>query len=124
MVPILDMLRYHLFDNAHLWRDEFGTAADPDDFAALVRYSPYHQVRKGVAYPATMIISGDADQNCNPLHARKMTARLQAANSSQHPILLDYSHFRGHSPVLPLSDRIEALTDRMAFLCDQLQVPV
>jgi len=123
MVPVLDMLRYHLFDNAHLWREEYGTVEDPEDFAALVRYSPYHQVHSGVAYPATLIVSGDADQNCNSLHARKMAARLQAANSSQYPILLDYSPFRGHSPVLPLSHRIEALTDRMAFLCDQLQVP-
>lgn len=123
MVPMLDMLRYHLFDNAHVWREEFGTADDPEDFTALAAYSPYHQVRDGVAYPATMIVSGDADQNCNPLHARKMTARLQAANSSPRPIFLDYSEFRGHSSVLPLSERIEALTDRMAFLCDQLQLP-
>jgi prolyl oligopeptidase len=124
MVPMLDMLRYHLFDNAHFWRDEFGTAEDPEDFTALRQYSPYHRVRDGVAYPATMIVSGDADQNCNPLHARKMTARLQAANASNRPIFLDYSGFRGHSPVLPLSDRIDALTDRMAFLCDQLQLRV
>lgn len=124
MVPMLDMLRYHLFDNAHVWKDEFGTADDPEDFGVLAKYSPYHQVRDGVAYPATMIVSGDADSNCNPLHARKMTARLQAANASKHPILLDYSRFRGHSPVLPLSERIEALTDRMAFLCDQLHLPV
>src|SRR6266403_2873171 len=124
MVPMLDMLRYHLFDNAHCWRDEYGTAEDPDDFTALTKYSPYHQVREGVAYPATMLVSGDADRNCNPLHARKMTARLQAANSSPYPIFLDYSQFRGHSPVLPLSARVEALTDRMAFLCDQLQLTV
>jgi prolyl oligopeptidase len=124
MVPMLDMLRYHLFDNAHLWRDEFGTAEDPADFAVLAKYSPYHQVREGVAYPATMIVSGDADRNCNPLHARKMTARLQAANASPYPIFLDYSQFRGHSPVLPLSARIDALTDRMAFLCDQLHLPM
>ena len=123
MVPMLDMLRYHLFDNAHVWREEFGTAEDPDDFAVLASYSPYHQVRPGTDYPATMIISGDADRNCNPLHARKMTARLQAANRSGHPIVLDYSPHRGHSPVLPLSDRIEALTDRLAFLCDQLRLP-
>jgi prolyl oligopeptidase len=120
MVPMLDMLRYHLFDNAQVWVDEFGTSDDPEDFPALARYSPYHQVRDGVAYPATMIVSGDADRNCNPLHARKMTARLQAANTSGHPIFLDYNPFRGHSPVLPLSERVEALTDRMAFLCDQL----
>ena len=124
MVPMLDMLRYQLFDNAHVWKEEFGTAEDPDDFAALLGYSPYHRVHEGVSYPATMIVSGDADQNCNPLHARKMTARLQAANASEHPIFLDYSLHRGHSPVLPLSERIEALTDRMAFLCDQLQLPV
>ncbi len=124
MVPMLDMLRYHLFDNAHVWRDEFGTVDDPEDFAALAKYSPYQQVRSGVAYPATMIVSGDADRNCNPLHARKMIARLQAANVSEHPVFLDYSKFRGHSPVLPLGERIEALTDRMAFFCDQLQLPV
>jgi prolyl oligopeptidase len=124
MVPMLDMLRYHLFDNAHIWAVEFGTADDPDDFPALARYSPYHQVRDGVAYPATMIVSGDADQNCNSLHARKMTARLQAANGSENPIVLDYSPFRGHSPVLPLNDRVEALTDRMAFLCSQLGLSI
>ena len=124
MVPMLDMLRYHLFDESHIWKDEFGTADDPDDFTALRKYSPYHQVHQGVAYPATMLISGDADTNCNPLHARKMTARMQAANSSERPIFLDYSKFRGHSPVLPLTERIEALTDRMAFLCDQLELPL
>jgi len=124
MVPILDMLRYHLFDNLGVWTEEFGSADNPDEFSVLRKYSPYHRVRDGVAYPATMIVSGDADRNCNPLHARKMTARLQAANRSPNPIFLDYSKFRGHSPVLPLSERIEALTDRMAFLSDQLQLPV
>jgi prolyl oligopeptidase len=123
IAPLLDMFRYHLFDNAHVWKDEFGTADDREDFAALANYSPYHRVSKGIAYPATMIVSGDADRNCNPLHARKMTARLQAANVSRNPIFLDYSKFRGHSPVLPLTERIEALTDRMTFLCDQLRLP-
>jgi prolyl oligopeptidase len=123
MAPLLDMLRYHLFDNAHVWREEYGTADDPDDFAVLYSYSPYHRVRHGTSYPATMIVSGDSDQNCNPLHARKMTARLQTANASRNPILLEYNKHRGHSPVLPLSDRIDGLTDRMAFLCDQLQLP-
>jgi prolyl oligopeptidase len=124
MVPMLDMLRYHLFDSAHVWKDEFGTAEDSADLAALLSYSPYHNVRDGTAYPATMIVSGDSDQNCNALHARKMAARLQAANVSSYPIFLDYSPYRGHSPVLPLSQRLEALTDRMAFLCDQLQLTV
>jgi prolyl oligopeptidase len=124
MVPMLDMLRYHLFDGAYVWKDEFGTADDPEDFPVLFSYSPYHRVRDGVEYPATLIVSGDSDQNCNPLHARKMTARLQAANSGNAPILLAYSRQRGHSPVLPLGERIEALTDRMAFLCDQLELSI
>ena len=123
IAPMMDMLRYHLFDSAHVWKDEFGTADDPDDFAALANYSPYHRVRDGVAYPAAMIISGDSDGNCNPLHSRKMTARLQAANVSGKPIVLDYSRFRGHSPVLPLCERIEALTDRLGFVCNELQLP-
>ena len=124
MVPILDMLRYHLFDKAFAWKDEFGTADDPDDFASLLSYSPYSNVHERTAYPATMIVSGDSDDNCNPMHARKMTARLQAANGSGSPIFLDYSCHRGHSPVLPVSERIEALTDRMAFLSDQLGLTV
>ncbi|MGC2549384.1 MAG: prolyl oligopeptidase family serine peptidase, partial [Candidatus Sulfotelmatobacter sp.] len=124
MVPMLDMLRYHTFDGALAWKGEFGTAESKDDFTALVRYSPYHNVRNGKAYPATMIVSGDSDQNCNSLHARKMTARLQAASASDSSVVLDYSHYRGHSPVLPLSERVEALTDRMAFLCDQLGLTV
>jgi prolyl oligopeptidase len=124
IAPLMDMLRYHLFDQSHVWKDEFGTADDAADFAALVGYSPYHRIREGQTYPAMMIVSGDADTSCNPLHARKMTARLQAATSSPYPVILDYSRFRGHAPVLPLSERIEALTDRMAFLSDQLKLPV
>ena len=124
IAPVLDMLRYHLFDDAQLWEEEFGTSADAADFAALVEYSPYHTVKDKTSYPATFMVSGDNDQKCNPLHARKMTARLQAANTSENPVLLDYSSQRGHSPVLPLTDRVEALTDRLAFLCDQLGLRV
>jgi prolyl oligopeptidase len=122
MVPLLDMVRYHLFDQASLWREEFGTVEDAEDFAALLAYSPYHNVRDGTEYPALLLVSGDADTNCNPLHARKMTARLQAANASENPILLAYSKHRGHSPVLPLSDRIEALTDRILFVSEFLRL--
>jgi prolyl oligopeptidase len=120
IAPLLDMIRYHLFDQAQQWKEEFGTAEDPLDFSALLGYSPYHNVQPGTAYPATLLVSGDADQNCNPLHARKMTARLQDAQTSGHPVLLRYNRHRGHSPVLPLSDRVEALTDRLTFVCHEL----
>lgn len=124
LVPLLDMLRYHLFDTASLWEEEFGAADDPEDFTVLLNYSPYHRVCDSTAYPATMLVSGDRDQNCNALHARKMAARLQAANVSHNPIILDYSPYRGHSPVLPLSERIDALTDRLAFVCEQLRLNI
>lgn len=122
IAPLLDMVRYHLFDDAAKWTEEFGCADNVDDFKALYAYSPYHNVRDGVGYPATLIISGDADTRCNPMHARKMVARLQAASSSPYPILLDYRPQRGHVPVLPLSERINAMTDRLCFLSHALEL--
>jgi prolyl oligopeptidase len=107
-----------------MWIDEYGSADDPEDFPYLYAYSPYHQVQDGVEYPAVLLVSGDADTRCNPLHARKMTARLQAAKASDRPILLEYRALRGHMAVLPMTERIEALTDRLAFICDQLGVTV
>ena len=83
--PLLDMARYHLFDFAAGWADEYGSPEDQDDFQSLLAYSPYHHVLDRAAYPAVLLISGDADTRCNPMHARKMAARLQAATSSTHP---------------------------------------
>ncbi len=122
--PLLDMLRYHLFDFAAGWADEYGSPEDEEDFRSLVAYSPYHNVRDAVDYPAVLLISGDADTRCNPMHARKMTARLQAATTSSFPVLLDYKPAWGHTPVQPLSTKIEALTDRLTFVCNELRVHV
>jgi prolyl oligopeptidase len=122
--PLLDMARYHLFDFAADWADEYGSPDDEGDFHALYAYSPYHRVQDGVAYPAVMLISGDADTRCNPMHTRKMAARMQTASTSGHPILLDYRPGWGHTPVQPLSTRIEALSDRLAFVCHELEVQV
>ena len=88
--PLLDMTRYHLFDFAAGWAEEYGSPEDEQDLHYLLGYSPYHRVQDGADYPAVLLISGDADTRCNPMHARKMAARLQAANHSEHPILLDY----------------------------------
>src|SRR5579872_904967 len=122
--PLLDMARYHLFDFAAGWADEYGSPQDGRDFHSLLAYSPYHRVHEGIPYPAVLLISGDADTRCNPMHARKMVARLQAANISECPILLDYKRRWGHTPVQPLSTRIEALTDRLAFVCHELGVQI
>jgi len=122
--PLLDMTRFHLFDLAAGWADEYGSHEDPQDFRSLLAYSPYHHVEDGVGYPAVLFISGDADTQCNPMHARKMAARLQAVQISDRPVLLDYKAAWGHTPVQPFSTRVEALTDRLAFICRELRIDV
>lgn len=120
--PLLDMTRYHRFDLAASWADEFGSPEDEQDFLCLLAYSPYQRVLDGVDYPAVLLISGDSDTRCNPLHARKMTARLQVASNSGRPILLEYQPAWGHTPVQPFSAKVDALTDRLAFICHELGV--
>jgi prolyl oligopeptidase len=122
--PLLDMLRYQHFDFAELWKEEYGSAEIEADFHHLRAYSPYHRVAEGAEYPAVLLISGDADTRCNSMHARKMTARLQAANSGHRLILLDYKPAWGHMPVQPLTKRIKALTDRLSFITHELGLDV
>jgi prolyl oligopeptidase len=120
--PLLDMVRYELFDQAGRWAREYGTVIDPDDFAALNAYSPYHHVAEGINYPSVLFVSGDKDDRCNPAHVRKMAARLQEDNVQTSAVIVDYSEERGHSPVLPLSVRIDSLARRIAFLCRELKL--
>ncbi|MBB6144390.1 prolyl oligopeptidase [Silvibacterium bohemicum] len=122
VAPLLDMVRYHRFDRAHVWAQEYGTSDDPDDFEALYNYSPYHHVEEGRNYPSLLFVTGDKDTRCNPAHARKMTAQLQNRVAQISPILLDYNPQRGHSPTMPLAVRIDALVHRIAFLCGELGV--
>jgi prolyl oligopeptidase len=124
IAPLLDMLRYEHFDRARNWRGEYGTVSDPTDFAALYAYSPYHHIGNDINYPATLFVSGDSDDRCNPAHVRKMAARLQDRGAQTEPILVDYSPERGHSPVLPLSTRIDALTRRIAFFTRELGIAI
>lgn len=118
--PLLDMIRYHRFLVARFWVPEYGSAEDPEQFAYLLEYSPYHNVEAGEEYPAVLLLTGDNDTRVAPLHARKMAARLQAANASAEPILLRYHTKAGHVGGQPLSDRIEDATDSLSFLMWQL----
>ena len=123
--PDLDMVRYWQFDNnnppALL---EYGDASDPEQFKFLYAYSPYQKVTDGVAYPAVMLTSGDGDTRVPPLQARKMTARLQAATSSDRPIFLRYDTKAGHAGGQPLSKTVDNLSLEMAFLFSQLGMDV
>ena len=122
-VPLLDMLRYHRFLMARFWVPEYGTAEDQAHYKWLRAYSPYHQVKPGVRYPAMLITAGENDSRVHPLHARKMVARLQAATKSdpaERPILLWVDRDAGHGGGKPLALRIREVADERLFLMWQL----
>jgi len=120
--PLLDMLRYQKFLEGPYWVSEYGSSENLDQFKFLYAYSPYHRVVEGTKYPATLFVTGDGDTRVAPLHARKMAARLQAANGSKNPILLLYDTKSGHSGGRPVKKTIEELTDILSFLFWQLEV--
>jgi prolyl oligopeptidase len=122
--PLTDMLRYEQFDHASKWRDEYGTVEDAEDFRALLAYSPYHNVKDTADYPAMLFVTGDADDRCNPAHVRKMVAALQERPSQRQLVIVDYLKEWGHFPTLSLTERVEALDRKIAFLCEQLNVVV
>lgn len=119
-VGIYDMVRVELDPNGSFNTTEFGTVKDPDQFRALFAYSPYHHVQAGTAYPSILMMTGATDGRVNPLHSRKMAAALQAATSSDRPILLRTDRKSGHGQGSSLATRIEEQTDQLTFLFDQL----
>ena len=121
-VGIYDMLRVELDPNGAFNVTEFGTVKDPAQFKALYAYSPYHHVKDGTAYPAILFLTGENDHRVNPMQSRKMTARLQAANTSEHPILLRTTASAGHGIGTALDERLEQQADVFSFLFDQLGI--
>jgi prolyl oligopeptidase len=119
-VPLTDMIRYPLLQIARLWIPEYGTAARADDFTWLYAYSPYHHVKDGTRYPATLIFSAESDTRVDPMHARKFAARLQHATSGTAPILLRMEGKAGHGAGKPMAKLIGQLTDEIAFLFAEL----
>lgn len=120
LVGIYDMLRVELSPNGAFNVTEFGTVKEADQFRALLDYSPFHRVKDGTDYPAVLFLTGDNDGRVDPLHSRKMTARLQAATHSGRPVLLRTSASSGHGIGTALDERIEELADIYAWLFDQL----
>jgi prolyl oligopeptidase len=117
-VPLLDMVRYHRFLMARYWVPEYGDPDNPEHFKWLRAYSPYHNVRDGLRYPAILFTAGENDSRVHPLHARKMAALLQsvAANDLEtHPILLWVDRSAGHGAGKPLWLRIRDAADSLSF---------
>lgn len=119
MVPVMDMLRVELHPNGAFNVTEFGTVEDPELFQAMRAYSPYHHVEDGVPYPAVLLTAGEFDPRVDAYHAKKMTARLQAATSSAQPVLLRVEA-GGHGFGNSLDQRVSELADVYTFLFDTL----
>ena len=123
-VGVLDSLRVEHDDNGVFNVTEFGTVTDPDQFRALLAYSPTANVRDGVAYPAVLLSTGANDPRVDPYHSRKMAALLQAATSSGRPVLLRTTDKAGHGMGSGLDETVALRSDQYAFLLDQLGVQV
>ncbi len=118
-VPVLDLLRSELTPNGAFNVTEFGTVQDPAMFEALRAYSPYHNVRDGTRYPAVLFTAGEFDPRVEAHHAKKMTARLQAATASDQPILLRMES-GGHGIGQSLDQLVGKVTASLTFLVDRL----
>ncbi len=122
-VGVMDMLRFDKFTIGWAWKEEYGSPSENEaEFAAIYKYSPLHNIRQGVSYPATLIMTGDHDDRVYPAHSFKYTAAMQAAQGGPEPILIRVETRAGHGAGMPLSKRIEATVDQFAFMAEQLQV--
>ena len=116
-VPVADMLRYHLFTIGRFWIPEYGSADDPSQFAYLLQYSPYHNIRAGVRYPPTLVMTADTDDRVDPGMAKKFAARLQAEGDGG-PFLIRVEMKAGHGAGKPIAKVIEEDADILAFVLD------
>lgn len=117
-VPLLDMVRFPQFLIARMWTDEYGDPDIAEEFGWLHKYSPYHNVVAGTCYPATLFTAAEGDSRVDPLHARKMTAAVQAATScgADSPIVMIQEGRAGHGVGKPVGKRADELADALAFL--------
>lgn len=122
--PLLDMSRFQKFLVGRWWTTEYGSAERPDQAAYIMKYSPYQNIRPGLQYPAIMFLSGDSDTRVAPLHARKMTAAMQATvmaepESERRPVLLHYDTRAGHSAGVSVEQAIHDTADELTFLWNE-----
>jgi prolyl oligopeptidase len=123
LVPLTDMLRYERFRIAKLWASEYGSVSDEAQFKVLYAYSPYHHVKDGATYPSMLFTTAESDSRVDPMHARKMAARMQAAQgASERPILLRVESRAGHGQGKPVSKLVEEMADELSFMFCELGV--
>jgi len=124
-VGVLDMLRYHTASaNARQWSSDYGLAENADEFAALYAYSPVHNVKPGVCYPATLVTTADRDDRVVPWHSYKFAAELQRVQGCNKPVLLRVETRAGHGAGKPVWMQIDDFADQWAFVADALKMVV
>ncbi len=114
-VGVLDMVRFHRFTIGWAWTSDYGSPDDPDDLEVLLRYSPYHRIQDGRAYPPTLITTGDTDDRVVPAHSYKFAAALQRAQGGDAPVLLRVDIAAGHGAGKPVSKLLDERADVLAF---------
>ncbi len=119
-VGVMDMLRFHKFTAGRFWVDDYGSADNAEEFSALLKYSPYHSLKKNTAYPATMVTTADTDDRVVPGHSFKFAAQLQASQSGAAPTLIRIETRAGHGAGEPTAKIIEEAADQWAFLVKTL----
>ncbi len=121
---VLDMLRYHKFTVGWDWAYEYGTSNDRTEFENILRYSPLHNLKPGVKYPATLLRTADHDDRVVPAHSFKFIARLQACSIGEHPMLISIATKAGHGAGTPVTRAIRQTADDYAFLFHAMQWPI
>ncbi len=119
-VGVMDMLRFHKFTEGRLWVDDYGSPDNPEQFKVLRAYSPYHNLKPGTSYPATLVSTADTDDRVIRGHSFKFAAALQAAQAGDAPMLIRITTRAGHGAGKPTSKRIEETADDWAFLVKNL----
>lgn len=121
-VGVLDMLRFHKFTIGWAWTSDYGSPEDPEEFKALYAYSPLHNLKPAIAYPATMITTADHDDRVVPAHSFKFAAALQEAHKGENPVLIRIETNAGHGAGKPTTKIIEEIADEWAFLVRTLEM--
>jgi prolyl oligopeptidase len=121
-VGVMDMLRFHKFTIGWAWVDDYGSSDDPEQFKALLAYSPLHNIKPGACYPPTLITTADHDDRVVPAHSFKFAATIQAAQSCHNPILIRIETKAGHGAGKPTAKLIEEAADVSSFLVKTLGV--
>ena len=122
-VGVMDMLRYHKFTIGWGWAVEYGSSENEEQFDYIYKYSPLHNIREGVQYPATLVTTADHDDRVVPAHSFKFTAQMQHCQAGDAPILIRIESKAGHGAGKPTSKRIDEEADTYAFLFQNIGVP-